>query len=73
MKCNVFYLLNCEETGLLFFFFCFFEIGFLCVVMAVLELALDQAGLEFTEIHLPLPSRVLELKVCNTTTRPGLL
>ena len=35
------------------------EMGFLCVtVLAVLELALvDQADLELTEIHLPLPSR----------------
>ena len=37
---------------LLFWFFGFFETGFLCVtVLTVLELALvDQAGLELTEI-----------------------
>ena len=36
--------------------FLFFETGFLCVALEpVLELALvDQAGLEFTEIRLPL-------------------
>ena len=33
----------------------FFEIGFLYVVLEpVLELSLDQAGLELTEIYLPL-------------------
>lgn len=33
----------------------FFEIEFPCVVLAVLELSVDQAGLKLTEIHLPLP------------------
>ena len=42
----------------LFLFVCFSRQGFLCVVLELfLELALvDQAGLELTEIHLPLPS-----------------
>ena len=41
-----------------FVLFSFFETGFLCVALAVLELALvDQAGLELTEICLPLPSK----------------
>ena len=40
-----------------FSFFWIFEAGFLCVTaLAVFELALvDQAGLELTEICLPLP------------------
>jgi hypothetical protein len=29
--------------------------GFLCVVLAVLEITVDQASLELTEIHLSLP------------------
>ncbi|KAM7331857.1 hypothetical protein ACRRTK_008565 [Alexandromys fortis] len=39
---------------------CFFETGFLCVALEpVLELALvlEQSGLEFTEISLPLTSK----------------
>ena len=41
------------------FGFLLFEIGLLCVTaLAVLELALvDQAGLEHTEILLPLPAK----------------
>ena len=36
--------------------FCFSKKGFLCVALAVLEVALvDQAGLELTEIRLSLP------------------
>jgi hypothetical protein len=38
-----------------------FQMGFLCVALAVLDSLVDQAGFELTEIHLPLP---LE---CNTT------
>ena len=39
-----------------FFLFGFFETGFLCgIVLTVLELILDQADLELTEIHLHLP------------------
>ena len=38
--------------------FLFFETRFLCVALAVLELALvDQASLKLTEIHLPLPPK----------------
>lgn len=46
----------------LFFFLCVFfvvfETGFLCIVLAILELVLwtRQAGLELIENHLPLPS-----------------
>jgi hypothetical protein len=36
------------------FFVCFLKIEFLCVALAVLELSVDWAGLELTEIHLPL-------------------
>ena len=47
------------SSTLLSFFFLFlvlfFETGFLCVALTVQELALvDQAGLELTEIQLPL-------------------
>ena len=47
------------ETGEGMFFFLFFKPGILCVTaLAVLEPALvDQAGLELTEIHLPLPPK----------------
>ena len=41
----------------LFCFVLFFETRFLCVVLAVLELCVDQASLELTEIHLPLPPK----------------
>jgi hypothetical protein len=51
-----------------FFFFWFFETGFLCVVLAVLELILDQAGLELRNPPAS-ASQVLGLKACATT--PG--
>jgi hypothetical protein len=36
----------------------FFEKRFLCVTdLAVLDLSVDQGGLEFTGIHLPLPPK----------------
>lgn len=40
------------------FFVCsfVFETEFLCMALALLELAVDQASLELTEIRLPLPS-----------------
>jgi hypothetical protein len=50
--------------GLVFFVFVF-ETGFLYVALAVLELALDQAGLKLTEVSL-----VLELKVCGSPFHP---
>jgi hypothetical protein len=39
------------------FCFCFLKAGFLCVIFPILELSLsvDQAGLELTEVYLPLP------------------
>ena len=37
-----------------FLFVCFSETWFLCVVLTVLEISEDQAGLELIEIHLPL-------------------
>jgi hypothetical protein len=49
-------------------FFFFFEIGFLCVALAVLELTVDQAGLELRNLPAS-ASRVLGLKACATT--PG--
>jgi hypothetical protein len=51
------------------FCFCFFETGFLCIALAVLELTLvDQAGLELRNPPAS-ASRVLGLKVCATTTQ----
>ena len=48
---------------LFFFFFGFFETGFLCVALAVLELFVDQAGLELR--NLPASAcPVLGLKAC---------
>ena len=40
-----------------------FKTEFLCVALAVLELTVDQAYMELTEIHCP------GLKVCATTTQ----
>ena len=40
----------------LFIYFGFFETGFLCVALAVLELTL-WSGLKLTEIYLPLPPK----------------
>lgn len=34
---------------------CSCETGVLCIVLAILELTVDQAGLELIEIHQPLP------------------
>ena len=51
-------ILKHKEFLLLFYFVLvlFFKTCFLCVALAVLELALvDQAGLQLTEIHLLLP------------------
>lgn len=43
--------------GVLFLLSCFFQTGFLCVALAVLELGcVDQVGLELIKIHLPLQS-----------------
>jgi hypothetical protein len=47
-------------NSLLFLFFVFFKTGSHYV---------DQAGLQLTEIGVPLPSKVLGLKACSTT--PG--
>jgi hypothetical protein len=50
-------------------FFFFFETGFLCIALAVLELnSVDQAGLELRNLPAS-ASRVLGLKECATT--PG--
>ena len=49
--------------------FFFSETGFLCVALAVLELTVDQAGLELRNPSAS-ASQVLGLKVCATT--PGL-
>ena len=35
--------------------------------------SVDQAGLELTDIHLPLTSRVLGLKACSTSARLEIL
>jgi hypothetical protein len=63
---------NCHKTiqELPFFFlFWFFETGFLCVALAVLERhSVDQAGLELRNLPAS-ASQVLGLKACATT--PG--
>ena len=49
-------------------FVCLSRQGFSLVLESVLKLALvDQAGPELTEICLPLPPKLLVLKVCTTT------
>ena len=54
---------------LLFVCFWFFETGFLCIVLAVLELTLvDQAGLKLRNLPAS-ASQVLGLKAC--ATMPG--
>ena len=50
------------------FWFWFFEIGFLCVALAVLELSVDQAGLELRNLPTS-ASQLLGLKACATTAR----
>jgi hypothetical protein len=50
------------------FLFLFFETGFLCVVLAVLELTLDEAGLELRNPTAS-ASQVLGLKACATTAQ----
>ena len=54
----------------LFFGFWFFETGFLCVALTVLELTLDQAGLKLRNSPAS-ASQVLRLKVCAST--PGIM
>ena len=56
-----------SRERILFCFVClficlFFETGFLCVVLAVLELCVDQAGFELAEILLPLPPECQDQK-----------
>jgi hypothetical protein len=46
--------------------FYFFETGFLCIALAVLELTLYQAGLELRNLPAS-ASQVLGLKACTTT------
>jgi hypothetical protein len=50
--------------GFSFFFFWFFETGFLCIALAVLELTVDQAGLEFRD-QPSSASWVLGLEACT--------
>jgi hypothetical protein len=54
-----------------FFFFLVFEVGFLCIALAVLELThfVDQAGLKLRNPPAS-ASKMLGLKACATT--PGL-
>ena len=52
----------------IYLFVCFFETGFLCVALAVLELTVDQAGLKLRNPP-AFASRVLGLKPCATTAR----
>jgi hypothetical protein len=49
--------------------FGFLRQEFLCVVLAVLELSVDQAGLELRDPS-GSASGVLGQKVCTTTTQP---
>jgi hypothetical protein len=51
------------------FVYLFVHTGFLCGAGCPATQFVDQAGLEPTEICLPLPSGVLGLKECNTTTQ----
>ena len=51
------------------FIFLFFETVFLCVALAVLELSVDQAGLELRNSPVS-ASQVLGLKAC--ATMPGM-
>jgi hypothetical protein len=53
-------------------YFCFFETGFLCVALAVLELSVDQAGLKLRNPPAS-ASQVLELKVCASIARQNSL
>ena len=51
----------------------FFRTGFLCIALAVLELAfVDQAGLKLRNPPAS-ASRVLGLEACATTGRPGFI
>jgi hypothetical protein len=50
----------------IFCFVLFFETGFLCVALAVLDHSVDQAGLELRNPPAS-ASQVLELKACATT------
>jgi hypothetical protein len=54
------------------FFLLFFETGFLCIALSVLELTVDQAGLELRNPPAS-ASRVLGLKACATTPSQKLL
>ena len=57
-----------------FLFFFFFETGFLCIVLAVLELTLQTRLASNSEIHPPVSaSQVLGLKACATTARQAQL
>jgi hypothetical protein len=49
-----------------FVLFCFFKTGFLCIALAILELTVDQAGLELRNLPAS-ASQVLGLKACVTT------
>ena len=53
-----------------FGFFFFFETGFPCVALAVLELTLLTRLASNSEILLPLCPRVLGLQVCDTSAQP---
>jgi hypothetical protein len=46
-----------KSLSFFFFFFWFFETGFLCAVLAVLELTLYTRLVSNSEIHLPLPPK----------------
>jgi hypothetical protein len=55
---DVFVLDHFVLNLLLLLMMIFFEKRFLCVTdLAVLDLSVDQGGLEFTGIHLPLPPK----------------
>jgi hypothetical protein len=58
----------CSYTNTQFYLFgfVFFKILFLCIALAVLELSVDQAGLELRNPPAS-ASQVLGLKACTTT------
>jgi hypothetical protein len=57
-----------NKSFCLFVWFGFFETGFLCLALAVLELTLFQAGFQLRNPPAS-PSQVLGLKACATTTQ----
>jgi hypothetical protein len=59
------------KSVLFFLFVCFFETGFLCIALAVLELTfVDQAGLELRYVHIFMCGFALEYKLEEGISSP---